>query len=622
MSALAGMAPSRARLPRQVTDALMHAVGAIAALLVVLETGVLFAGVVARYVFASPILWVDEIAGAMFVWLGMLGAVLALQRDEHMRLSVFVARLSPQTRAWIETFSAMVVALFVALILMPGISHAREQMDIGSPALNLPDGYRAAALPVGSALMLLVSIVRIAGAASVKRTLGVAAALLVTGLAMWWAQPWFASIGNGALLVFFGGLIAVCMVAGVPIAFVFGIATASYLCFATQMPLSIVVSRIDEGMSGMILLSIPLFVLLGALLQISGLARAMVDCIAALIGHRRGGMENVLLGSMFLVSGISGSKAADMAAVAPAILPEMERRGANTDELVALLAASGAMTETIPPSLVLITIGAVCNISIAALFDAGLLPAIVATLAIGAVCIFKAFRSDAVRRPKADRATILRTTLVALPALALPVMIRFAVVDGIATATEVSTIGIVYTLIAALIVHLRTRHLSWRIAYRMLIDVASLSGAILLVIGVATSMAWALTQSGFSTQLVAFMLKISGGATGFLLISMLLFVVLGSLLEGIPAVVLFGPLLFPIARSLAIADVHYAMVMILGMGLGLFAPPFGVGFYSACAIARVAPDRVVKHVVPYLGALAVVLLVIALAPWISTAFVP
>jgi TRAP-type C4-dicarboxylate transport system permease large subunit len=147
-----------------------------------------------------------------------------------------------------------------------------------------------------------------------------------------------------------------------------------------------------------------------------------------------------------------------------------------------------------------------------------------------------------------------------------------------------------------------------------------LSGAILLIIGAATGMAWALTQSGFSSQLAQTMAGLPGGAVTFFAASIVVFLVLGSVLEGIPAVVLFGPLMFPIARQLGINEVHYAMVVILSMGVGLFAPPFGVGYYSACAVSRIHPDEGMQPIVGYLAALVVGLIVVAAVPWISTGF--
>jgi tripartite ATP-independent transporter DctM subunit len=206
------------------------------------------------------------------------------------------------------------------------------------------------------------------------------------------------------------------------------------------------------------------------------------------------------------------------------------------------------------------------------------------------------------------------TFLVALPAIALPFVIRAAVIGGVATATEVSTIGIVYSALAGLLIY---RKFDWRRVYPMLTETASLSGAILLIIGAATGMAWALTQSGFSTSLAKFMTGLPGGGPVFLAVTIIAFVVLGSVLEGIPAIVLFGPLLFPIAKQVGVHEVHYAMVVILAMGIGLFAPPFGVGYYAACAISRIHPDEGIKPMLGYMLALLIGTIVIAAVPWIS-----
>ena len=382
------------------------------------------------------------------------------------------------------------------------------------------------------------------------------------------------------------------------------------------MPISVVIGRMDEAMSHMVLLAVPLFVFLGLLMEMTGMAKAMIAFLASLLGHVRGGLSYVLVGAMYLVSGISGSKAADMAAIAPALFPEM-KRNTPPGELVALLAATGAQTETIPPSLVLITIGSVTGVSIAALFTGGMLPAFILGLIL---CLLVWWRNRHVQIENIARPKILAVSklfLIALPALALPFVIRAAVVEGVATATEVSTIGIVYGLVCGIVVY---RKFDVNRILPMLIDTASLSGAILLIIGAATGMAWGLTQSGFSQVVTQIMADLNGGPNLFLLISILAFVVLGSVLEGIPAIVLFGPLLFPVARQLGINEVHYAMVVILSMGIGLFAPPLGVGYYAACAIGKVNPDEGVKPIMGYLFALLIGILVIAFVPWLSIGF--
>jgi tripartite ATP-independent transporter DctM subunit len=379
----------------------------------------------------------------------------------------------------------------------------------------------------------------------------------------------------------------------------------------------VLVGRMDEGMSHLILLSVPLFVFLGLLIEMTGMARAMVRFLASLLGHVRGGLHYVLVGAMYLVSGISGSKAADMAAVAPVLFPEMKARGAKPGDLVALLAATGAQTETIPPSLVLITIGSVTGVSIAALFTGGLLPGMVLAITLSALVWWRYRGEDLGHVERAGAREIIRSFIIALPALALPFVIRAAVVEGIATATEVSTIGIVYAFVAGLVVY---RRFDWRRLLPMLIETACLSGAILLIIGTATGMAWGLTQSGFSRALAAAMTGLPGGSAAFIAVSIVAFTILGSVLEGIPAIVLFGPLLFPIARAVGVHEVHYAMIIILAMGMGLFAPPFGVGYYAACAIGRVDPAEGIRPIWGYMLALLVGLIIVAIFPWISIGF--
>ena len=430
-------------------------------------------------------------------------------------------------------------------------------------------------------------------------------------------EPVLKPLGNWNLLLFFVIGVLTLVLLGLPIAFSFGLATLGYITLTTSTPTAVLVGRMDEGMSHLILLAVPLFVLLGLLIEMTGIARAMVNFLANLLGHVRGGLSYVLIGAMYLVSGISGSKAADMAAVAPALFPEMRKRGAKPGDLVALLSATGAQTETIPPSLVLITIGSATGVSIAALFTGGLLPGVVVGVTLAALVWWRYRGEDLSGVVKASGREIGKSFLIAIPALALPVVIRAAVVEGVATATEVSTIGILYAVIAGLLVY---RQFDWKRVYPMLVSTASLSGAILFIIGAATGMAWALTQSGFSSALAEAMKALPGGGITFMAVSVGAFIILGSVLEGIPAIVLLGPLLFPIARQVGIHEVHYAMVVTLAMGIGLFAPPFGVGYYAACAISRIHPNEGMKPIVGYMVALFIGTVLVAAIPWISTGF--
>lgn len=588
-----------------------------AALLVLAEVIVLLMGVTSRYVLHQPLVWSDELASILFLWLAMLGSIVAFQRGEHMRMTAIVGKLDPRRRAFLDLVAVAAAIAFLTFVVHPAYEFAQDEMYVTTPAMGLVNSWRAAALPIGLGLMLLVGLIQI------FRLGRLTDALLAIGLVasivggLYLAGPALKPLGNWNLLLFFVFGVGALVLAGLPIAFSFGLATLGYISLTTSTPTVVVVGRMDEGMSHLILLAVPLFVLLGLLIEMTGIARAMVNFLANLLGHVRGGLSYVLIGAMYLVSGISGSKAADMAAVAPALFPEMRKRGAKPGDLVALLSATGAQTETIPPSLVLITIGSATGVSIAALFTGGLLPGVVVGATLAALVWWRYRGEDLSGVKRATGREIAKSFAVAVPALALPVIIRAAVVEGVATATEVSTLGIVYAALTGLIVY---RQFQWSRVYPMLVSTAALSGAILFIIGAATGMAWALTQSGFSTALADAMKALPGGAVTFMAVSVVAFIILGSVLEGIPAIVLLGPLLFPIARQVGIHEVHYAMVVTLAMGIGLFAPPFGVGYYAACAISRIHPNEGMKPIVGYMVALFVGVVVVAAIPWISVGF--
>jgi len=586
------------------------------AALVFAEIVVLFSGVVSRYVFHTPLTWTDELASTLFLWLSMFGAVVALRRGAHMRMTAVVSKLSKEKQALVEVIGIVASLAFLLMFLWPAWEYARDEAMITTPALEISNMWRAIAIPLGCGLMAITALLRLAitGKARDVAIAFVTVAVLV-GL-FYLLGSSLRPLGKLNLFIFFIGVVGAAVFSGVPIAFSFALATFGYLALTTRTPMPVMVGRVEEGMSHLVLLAVPLFVYLGLLIEMTGMAKAMVQFLASMLGRVRGGLSYVLIGAMYLVSGISGSKTADQAAVAPVLFPEMKARGAKAGDLVALLSVTGAQTETVPPSIVLITVGSVTGVSIAALFTGGLLPGVICGLALCFVVWWRYRHEDLSNVKRFTKAEVGRLFMIALPALVLPFVIRFAVIEGIATATEVSTIGIAYSVVVGLLIY---RRFDFGRAFQMLIDTASLAGAIIFIIGCATAMAWALTQSGFSQDLAA-MMKSLGGANMFMAVSIVVFIILGSVLEGIPAIVLFGPLLFPIAREMGIHDVHYSMVVILAMATGLFSPPFGVGFYGCCAVSKVHPDEALPYIGAYLVALVLGLIVVAAVPWISLGF--
>ncbi|WP_287209953.1 TRAP transporter large permease subunit [Mesorhizobium sp.] len=608
--------------PAEVLDArpgsrLMWPVEAVASILLVFVIGLLLAGVISRYVLSLPIVWIDEAASISFLWLAMLGSAIAIDRNEHLRLTIFLNLIPERGRNFVDALALLVVATVLLALIVPASQYVQEEWYVTSAALNIPMSFRASAIVAGLALMSVIAVghaIRAATLANLAAAVTVIAALAVFG---WLLSPLFLTLGYANIVIFLVGVVAVCLLLGVPIAFCFGVGTIAFIAFSTHVPMIVLVGRIDEGMSSLILLSVPIFVLLGCVLDATGMGKAIVEFMASLFGHVKAGMSYVLLGSMFLVSGISGSKVSDMATVAPALFPEMKRRGHKPKEMIALLATGAAMADTVPPSIVLIVLGSVAGVSIAALFTSGFVIAVVLLLVLAVLARWKASGESMEGVHRAPFSLVCKTLLVSAPALVLPFLIRGAVGGGVATATEVSTIAVLYALVIGALFY---GGIGAKKFYAMLVETAALSGAILLILGTASAMAWALTQTGFANQLAIYMTDLPGGWFSFMLVTIAVFMVLGCVLEGLPAIVLMAPIMFPIAARLGINDVHYSMVVVTAMNIGLMAPPIGIGFYIACKIGDVSPDEAMSAIWPYLGALLAGLLLIAAVPALSVAY--
>ena len=595
----------------------MRPVEMVSAALLVVVIALLLTGVFSRYVLSLPIVWIDEAASISFLWLAMLGAAIAVDRNEHLRLTLFLNMFPQRMRQFIDTLALLITAAVILALIYPAYESVQEESFVTSAALNIPLSYRTSALVVGMALMFAVAVSLAIRSSSWANIALSVAAIAAFGLVCWLLSPVFLNLGYANILIFLVLVVAACLALGVPIAFCFGFGTIAFILFSTHVPPMVLVGRIDEGMSSLILLSVPIFVLLGCILDATGMGKAIVDFLASLFGHVRAGMSYVLLGSMFLVSGISGSKVSDMATVAPALFPEMKRRGHKPKEMIALLATGAAMADTVPPSIVLIVLGSVAGVSIAALFTSGFVIAMVLLLVLAVLARIKASHESMEGVKRAPFAVIKKTCLIAVPALVLPFLIRAVVGGGVATATEVSTIAVVYAMIIGMVLY---GGISPRKIYSMLVETAALSGAILLILGTASAMAWSLTQTGFASHLASLMTGLPGGWFSFMLVSIVVFMILGCVLEGLPAIVLMAPIMFPIAQRLGIHDVHYSMVVVTAMNIGLMAPPIGIGFYIACKIGNVSPDEAMGAIWPYLGALVVGLLIIAAVPALSIAY--
>src|SRR5215218_883584 len=250
---------------------LIRPIEAISALLLSVIIVLLLAGVASRYVFSYPVVWIAEVASISFLWLAMLGSAIAIDRNEHLRLTLFTGMFPRGIQGFIHTLGLVLTATFLLVMLQPAVEYVTEEWYVTSAALNIPNSFRVSAIAFGIFAMLGF-IVSHAVKTSTLRNLAVSVALVAAIVgALWFLMPALLRLGNINILIFLVGVVAVCLVMGVPFAFCFGIGTLAFLAFSTHVPIFVMIGRMDEGMSSIILLSVPIFVFLGCILDATGM---------------------------------------------------------------------------------------------------------------------------------------------------------------------------------------------------------------------------------------------------------------------------------------------------------------------------------------------------------------
>jgi TRAP transporter, DctM subunit len=416
------------------------------------------------------------------------------------------------------------------------------------------------------------------------------------------------------MVVLVGLAFAVLLVLGIPVAFVIGTAGFVGLYWSGQYPLTVIVKQIFEGVDSFVLLAIPLFILAGALMETGGIAVRLVRLAQVLVGWIRGGLSMAVVVAEYIFSGISGSTVADVSAIGSTMIPPMLRAGYRPEQAVAVVSAASAMGILVPPCILMIVIGSVANVSVAALFAAGFLPAVVLALAIMVYIWFDARRSGLEAREVAGLRAIWRAFVDAVIPLGLPAIIFGGILGGAVTPTEAAVLAVVYAFVVGVFVY---REIKWRDLPGILVHSAVVTAAVCFLLGTAAVVAWILAVEQVPQTLLRLMLAVPGGNIVFLILTSILFIALGAVLEGLPAVVILLPTFMPVVQRLGIDVIHYATVVVAATGIGLFLPPIGVGFFIACGIAKVPVDRATRDMMPYVYMMCIGLLVVILVPWVT-----
>ncbi len=584
-----------------------------AAVLLVADLSVVSVSVLVRHFFEAPLVWSDDIARTLLLAVTFLGAAAALAHGDNAGVTFFVDRLPPHLRRRTDALIAVIIAVVAAALCWNTyvlvLDTAGQTVGAG-----IPQELFFAPLCLAGAAMTIFALDALF--AYSLREVAAAAGICLAIAVVWFA---WSALAPDALppvplmmaLAFVGSLVI-----GLPIAFVLALSALVFIWCGDMLPGEIFAQQMARGIDNFVLLAVPFFILVGYLMEANGMSVRLISLLQRGAGRLRGGLDVVMVLSMVVFSGISGSKMADIAAVGSVLVPAARKSGQKPGEAVALLAASAVMAETIPPCVNLIILGFVTNLSIGGLFMAGLLPSALMAAALIGMSILLGKRTAAAAIVGGEQASGMWTS--GLAAVGLIVLIFGGYRSGFATATEISAFAVVYALVVGGVLF---REMSWRTAMAVIRHTAVRSGMVLFIVAAAQSLAYTLTLQQIPHVIAEVLVSLSAahGAWLFLLLSIVILIVMGSVLEGAAALIIFGPLLMPVARQLGVDPLHYGIILVIGMGIGLFAPPLGLGLYGACLIGGVKLEDTAWPIMKYLGVLLLCLIAIAFVPELSTA---
>ncbi len=582
------------------------------------ELGVVIADVLGRAFFDWPLLWVDEVAGIALTTIAFVGGAVAYRRDQHIAVRVLVDLCPPRWAAALRAGSDWLVLEIAVLCFVFSIGLLQTRWGELTPILELHGTWLALPLTIGMALMAIYAVARlwVQPRPAVFGSLVVLLVLNAVAILVHSSGP----VPDSNLAITLAiGVVLVTVLLGLPVGFALVLATALFLHQVLPAAMVALPQNMEDGVARFVLLALPFFILAGFVMEAGGISRRLVLFVAALVGRLRGGLLQVLIVSMYIVSGISGSKAADVAAVGLVMRDMLDREGYPRSEAAVVLASSAAMGECVPPSIAMLVLGSVTSLSMGALFAAGLVPAAVMALCLMALVFWRAGRGGAAaapRRPGVPPRQMLRLGVAAILPFSMLVLLFAGILSGFATPTEISAFAVAYGLVLSLCVY---REVGLRKLARVATDASTVAAMVLFTLAAAQTFSWALSAAQLPQALATLVSSWQGDTVLFMLASIVALIVLGSLLEGLPALLILAPLLLPIAARLGLNDLHYGIVLLIAMGVGAFLPPLGVGFYIACAIARAPMGPSARAMAPYVLFLLGGLLMVAFIPWFTLA---
>lgn len=409
------------------------------------------------------------------------------------------------------------------------------------------------------------------------------------------------------------GLFFILLFLGVPIAFSMTL-TSLFGIIVFDIPIMMLVQQLQSGIDKFPFLAIPFFILAGAIMETGGISIRLVNLAKAMVGHIRGGLGMVVVVAEILFSGISGSSIADASAIGSIMIPSLKQAGYPVQQTVSIITAASGAGILIPPCLVMIVLATISNLSVAALFFGGFLPGVLMCLSICVVIYFQARKGILPgRMGNFSLKGMLKTSVDAIIPMMMPVIIFGGILGGVATATEVAVLGVIYALIVSIFHYkeIKLSHLP-----RILNDTVLITGSVMLMTGASVFLSWILATQHVPEMVGDFIMSFTSDRYVFLLITMFVLVITTALLDGLPALLIFFPIFYPVATRLGIHPLQFTLLAVAANGIGLILPPIGVLLIVTCGIARASLSSMFRPMVPYIGILIISFLVIMFIPWI------
>ncbi len=569
--------------------------------------------VVCRYLLKDLPPWSEELSRYLFIWSVFIGACVALFRRAHVGIDSVVSRLPGTARRFMESVVLVLVATFALFLSYLGVLIVQQMSGSYSTTMHFSMGWVFGAFPVAGFIFVVFQ-----GHTAYRRgawaTTAAAALAVATLSAVVWAIGEYVDVSSGVLILMLVGVVILLIMIHTPISIAIGLGCIVYLVARGGVSLSIVPITIMGGMDSFVLLAVPLFILVGELMNTGGITERLVTFARALVGHMRGSLGISTVLGEYIFSGISGASVADVSAIGSVLIPAMRQGGYKPEQAVSIVASASAMGMLVPPCIPMVVLANLTNLSVAGLFVAGFLPAACMALPLIVLIYVQATRQNIpLERKQSAREVIVAFRRAILPLLT-PAIILGGILGGIVTPTEAGMIGVIYALILGLFVY---RELQWRHLMPIFVNTASLTGMILILVGTATLLSWIFAAERVPNLLAKSILQLSSSPAPFLLITVAVLVVFGAFLEGLPALIIFTPILFPIMSNFDIAPLHYGIIMITALGIGLFQPPIGIGFLIACALGKVNVESATRAYTPYFIVLLAGALIVAFVPWFT-----